>query len=249
MGKLLNYLTGKDLIGSESRTLAPGSTQEGLSYIAPPSRSALPTVTQAQALRVADCYAACRVIADSIASLPAKVYRRAPQGRIPAGEDQRLVQLLRRPAPGSTSADLFSDVMVSLLLDGNAFIGKFRAEGSIVQLGVLDPQTVEVERVGARILYKLSQRSGIVEVGPEDVLHIRAMGSPHDGGLRGLSPVRQAMRVLQLNQGLVDYLASWIGNDARPSGVLSRLSGLLDRQRRSAVRCFKPRRGRPARAR
>jgi HK97 family phage portal protein len=226
MGRITDYLRGADLIenGSESRTLAPGSVQEGLGFYAPPSRSALPTVTQAQALRIADVYAACRVLADGVASLPPRVYRRTPQGRIPAGDDQRLASLLRRPSPGTTSADLFSDVMVSLLTDGNAFVAKFRREQSIVQLGVLDPQTVEVERRGERIVYKLSQRAGLVEVGPEDVLHVRAMASPEDGGLRGLSPVRQAMRVLQLNQGLIDYVANWLGNDSRPGGVLS-LSG------------------------
>jgi HK97 family phage portal protein len=222
MGKITDYLTGRDLEpNGESRTLAPGSVQDGLGFYAPPSRSALPTVTQVQALRIADVYAACRVLADGVASLPPKVYRRTPQGRIPAGEDQRLVQLLRRPSPGATSADLFSDVMVSLLTDGNAFLGKFRSEGTLVQLGVLDPQTVEIEHRGGRVVYKLSRRSGLIDVGPEDVLHVRAMASPHDGGLRGLSPVRQAMRVLQLNQAMIDYLANWLGNDSRPGGVLS----------------------------
>ena len=33
--------------------------------------------------------------------------------------------------------------------------------------------------------------------------------------------MRQAMRVLQLNAALIDYLSSWLGNDSRPGGVLS----------------------------
>jgi HK97 family phage portal protein len=224
MGKIADFLRGRDLIepnGSESRTLARGDTQEGLWYSPPTSQTSLPAITQVQALRIADVYAACRVLADGVASLPPRVYRRTSRGRVGAGEDQRLVQLLRRPSPGSTSADLFSDLMVSLLTDGNAFVGKFRREETIVQLGVLDPQTVAVERKGDRVIYKLSRREGLSEHGPEDVLHVRAMGSPQDGGLRGLSPVRQAMRVLQLNQGLIDYLANWLGNDSRPGGVLA----------------------------
>jgi HK97 family phage portal protein len=111
--------------------------------------------------------------------------------------------------------------MVSLLLDGNAFIAKYRREDTIVQLGVLDAQAVEVERRGGQVVYKLSRREGISEHGPADVLHVRAMASPSDGALRGLSPVRQAMAVLQLNQALISYLASWLGNDSRPGGVLS----------------------------
>jgi HK97 family phage portal protein len=227
MGRITDYLTGADLLG-ESRTLTRSNTRETAWHTPPTSQTALPTVTPVQALRIADVYAACRALADGVASLPPRIYRRTPQGRIPAGDDQRLVQLLRRPSPGSTSADLFSDVMVSLLTDGNAFIGKFRSEGTIVQLGVLDPQTVVVERRGERVVYQLSRPEGLTEHGPEDVLHVRAMASPQDGGLRGLSPVKQAMRVLQLNQGLIDYLSAWIGNDSRPGGVLA-VSGFLGR--------------------
>jgi HK97 family phage portal protein len=220
VGKITDYLRGADLSernGSESRTLASGTRQEGLNLY-PPTCSALPTVTQAQALRIADVYAACRVLADGVASLPPQVYRRTSQGRVPAGEDQRLAQLLRRPSPGSTSADLFSTAMVGLLLDGNCFIGKFRSEGSIVQLACLDPQSVSIEQRGSRIVYTYSRAEGVSEHGPEDVLHVKAMS---EDGLRGLSPVKQAMRVLQLNAGLIDYLSSWIGNDSRPGGVLS----------------------------
>lgn len=159
MGKITDFLTGRDLLepnGSESRTLRPGSAQEGLNLY-PIARTALPSVNESSALRIADIYAACRVLADGIASLPPRVYRRTPQGRVPAGEDQRLVQLLRRPSPGSTNADLFSTAMVHLLTNGNAFIGKFRQEGSIIQLACLDPRSVTVEQRGGRIVYTYSR--------------------------------------------------------------------------------------------
>ena len=224
MGRIADYLTGRDLVqpnGSESRSLSPGSAQEGISTaLHPISTAALPTVSEVQALRIADVYAACRVLADGVASLPPRVYRDTPQGRVPAGEDQRLVALMRRPSPGSTSADLFSTAMVGLLLNGNCFIGKFRQEGSIVQLACLDPQAVTVEQRGARIVYLYSPPQGgpLAELGPADVVAVKAMSSD---GLRGLIPVRQAMRVLQLNQALIDYLGAWLGNDSRPGGVLS----------------------------
>lgn len=168
-------------------------------------------------------YAAIRVIADGVASLPPKVYRETSSGRVPAGDDQQLAQLLRRPSPGSTSADLFSTAMVHLMLDGNAFFAKYRSEQSIVQLGLLDPQAVTVEQRGSRIIYLYSApQGGLQELGPADVAHVKAMS--HDG-LRGLSPVRQAMRVLQLNEALIAYLSSWLGNSSRPGGVLSVTDG------------------------
>ena len=77
------------------------------------------------------------------------MYRDTPQGRASAGDDQRLVTLLRRPSPGTTSVDLVGQLMVHLLTYGNALLAKYRSEDTIVQLGLLDPQTVTVEHVGA----------------------------------------------------------------------------------------------------
>jgi phage portal protein BeeE len=107
------------------------------------------------------------------------------------GEDQRLVALLRRPEPGLTSADLLSTAMVHLLVYGDAFVAKYRAERMITQLGLLDPQSVVVERRGDRVIYTLSRREGVTQHGPDDILHVEAM-SPD--GLRGLSTVRAAWR-------------------------------------------------------
>ena len=47
----------------------------------PYSRRALLDVNQTNALRVADAYAAVRVLADGVASLPPKVYRRTSAWR------------------------------------------------------------------------------------------------------------------------------------------------------------------------
>ena len=230
MGRITDYLTGRDLVPNdfESRTIIRGTTAEEL---APIARTALPAVTESTALRCNDIFACVRVLANAVASLPTKVYRRLPDGsRLPAGNDQRLAQLLRRPEPGSTSADLFSTAMVHLLVHGDAFLAKFRSEGSISQLGLLDPQAIVVERQGARLTYKLSRPEGFSEHGPEDVLHVKAMSSD---GLRGLSTVRAAGRVLGLNQGLIDYACAFLGNASRPGGILA-VTGDLPLQRDQA---------------
>ena len=108
-------------------------------------------------------------------------------------------QLLRRPSPGSTSADLLATRWSPCSSDGNAFIGKFRSEGSIIQLGLLDPQTVTVERRGAEWSTSLSRLEGFSEHGPEDIVHVKGW-SPD--GLRGLSTgARPRAKVLSSNAG------------------------------------------------
>jgi HK97 family phage portal protein len=224
---LRSFLRGTDIIESsngkpEDRALTRGNIPPSM---LPYSRSALLNVNTANALRVADAYACVRVLADSVASLPLKVYRRTPTGRVPARSDSRAVQLLERPSPGSTSADLISQVMVHLNVHGNAYIGKFRAEGEIVQLGCLDPIQVRVDLTGQRITYTISRREGVSEHGPEDILHIKAMSSD---GLTGLSPVTQARLTLALSSNLQEHAKQYFEEGSRPSGILTLPLGMSD---------------------
>jgi HK97 family phage portal protein len=175
-------------------------------------------VTTSNALRVSDAYACVRVLADSISSLPLHVYRRTPAGRVPAGENSRAVQLLNRPAPGSTGVDLISQVMVHLNVHGDAFIAKYRSDGEIVQLGLLPPDSVGVELRGQRIVYILDTLHGRTEHGPEDILHIKAMSLD---GLRGLSPVTQCRVALGLSSSLQESARQYFENGSRPSGILT----------------------------
>ena len=129
------------------------------------------------------------------------------------------MQLLDRPAPGSTSADLFCQIMVSLNITGNSFIGKFRSDGQIVQLGVLDSNRVQVELRGRRVVYTVSDTAGRQsEHGPEDILHIKGMCSD---GLRGLSPVTQCRLALSLSSNLQEHARQFFEHGSQPSGILT----------------------------
>ena len=175
-------------------------------------------VSTANALRVSDAYACVRVLADSISSLPLHVFRRTDAGRIAAGPDSRAVQLLRRPSPGSTGVDLISQVLVHLNVHGDAFLGKFRSDGEIVQLGLIPPESVQVELRGQRIVYVLDTLHGRTEHGPEDICHLKGMSLD---GLRGLSPVTQCRVALGLSSSLQESARQFFEQGSRPSGVLS----------------------------
>jgi HK97 family phage portal protein len=175
-------------------------------------------VNTSNALRVSDAYACVRVLADSVSSLPLHTYRRTDAGRIPAGDNARIVQLLKRPSPGSTSVDLISQVMVHLNVYGEAFIGKFRADNEIVQLALISPESIQVELRGRRIVYVLDTVKGRTEHGPDDVCHIKGMSLD---GLRGMSPVTQCRVALGLSSSLQQSAKVFTEQGSRPSGVLS----------------------------
>ena len=203
----------------EDRALPAPDVQAG----ALPYGSAPPlNVNTGNVLRVSDAYACVRVLADSISSLPLHVYRRTPAGRIPAGDSSRAVQLLNRPSPGSTGVDLISQVMVHLTIHGDAFIAKWRADGEIVQLGLISPDSVQVELRGQRIVYTIDTLHGRVEVGPSDILHVKAMSTD---GLRGMSPVTQCRTALGLSSSLQESARQFSEQGSRPSGILTVPSG------------------------
>jgi HK97 family phage portal protein len=201
---------------TEDRAL-PAADTRAPAYL--PYQSSAPLdVNTSNALRVADAYACVRCLADSVASLPLHAYRKTDAGRVPAGDSQRIVQLLNRPSPGSTSADLLSQVVVHLNVHGEAFVGKFRSDGEIVQLGLLDPTRMDVELRGQRVVYTISAPTGRSEHGVDDVLHIKGMSAD---GLRGMSPVTQCRTALGLSSSLQQSAKTFTERGSRPSGILT----------------------------
>lgn len=213
----------------EDRALPAPDVQPGL---LPYSTAPPLTVTTSNALRVSDAYACVRVLADSISSLPLHVYRRTPAGRVPAGDSSRAVQLLNRPAPGSTGVDLVSQILVHLNVHGDCFVGKYRSDGEIVQLGCISPDSVQVELRGQRIVYTLDTLQGRVEVGPQDVLHVKAMSLD---GLRGMSPVTQCRVALGLSSSLQESARQFSEQGSRPSGILTVPSGSTEGVERASA--------------
>src|SRR5215203_1843103 len=133
---LRSYLRGDDLRerNTEARSLPRPDNELPLlgAYTAS-------TVTPTAALAIADVWAAVRVLADAASSLPLHVYRQADDARkrVTSG---KLVDLLNRPGPGTTQADLVSTVMSHLVVYVNCYLGKYRRGGDeIVQLQPLDP--------------------------------------------------------------------------------------------------------------
>jgi HK97 family phage portal protein len=211
---LLGYLRGDDLVDAgEQRTLPAQAERPGL---LPWSTTPIRQISTSNVLQVADAFACVRVLADSISTLPLKVFRRTPAGRVPAGDESRAVQLLGRPSPGSTTVDLISQVVTHLNVFGDCFLGKYKADREIVQLGLIHPDRVQVELRGQRVVYTLLDSR--TEHGPDDILHMKGMSLD---GLRGLSPVAQCRTALGLNENLRESSRQFFEQGSRPSGILT----------------------------
>lgn len=193
----------------------------------PPAENALPLlsaytvtpITPLASLAIGDVWAAVRCLADGVSSLPIHGYRHAGDSRerVTSG---KLVDLLDRPGPGTTQADLVSSLMVHVLIYGNAYLAKYRERGEVTQLGLLDPLRVRPELENGVLRFRYTPSTGAQRMLTEaDVVFIKGLSVD---GLIGLSAVSQASRVLGLSDELVKHALSYFesGEFQRPAGVL-----------------------------
>jgi HK97 family phage portal protein len=209
----------------EQRSLPPPDNQLPLSGL--PTIWSGPTfwrLTPVDALAIADVWSAVRVLSDSVSSLPLHCYRKTASGARERVTSGRLVELIERPSPGVSEADLTSTLMCHLAVWGNGYLSKFRRpDGQVAQLGLLHPDRVRPELIDGRLRFRYDPPKGPQRLLTEaDVIHVKGLSVD---GLVGLSAVSQAARVLGLSDSLVKHAMSFFESETpRPAGVL-RLGG------------------------
>lgn len=168
-------------------------------------------VTEETALRLSAVYAAVRLVSDTMATLPVDQFIRRDGQRVPFRPRDPWVS---RPSLTMPRTTFWQQVMMSLLLDGNAFVHIGRdTVGRVVDLQVLDPTHVNVlqGRTGYQVV-------GYGTLAPRDILHVTEMLLP--GKDRGTSRIEQAKESLGLGLALQEYASTFFGNGAFPGVVL-----------------------------
>jgi HK97 family phage portal protein len=208
--------------GLEQRTITSSS------FVPPPSTGVLDDyVGVHKAMANLTVMACVRLLADTIAALPWKAYRRDSNG-IPV-EINPQPALLRSPFPGF---DLFQYkwmMVASLALRGN-FYGLVTQRDSALRptaLMPLHPDIVFLERRPDILMwFDPVYRVMGEQISSEDVVHIRRFtmaGEPY-----GLSPVRQAAVAIGMSLAAEEYGYRYFKESANPSGLLTTDQNLDD---------------------
>ena len=182
------------------------------------------TVTDETSLRLSAVYACVRLISDTIGTLPYDQFFRRDGERFPFRPKDSWIE---RPSTEMPRTTFWKQIMVSLLLDGNAFVMITRSGNEIVDLTPLNPKQVRVERSNGRKLFVINNER---TVGTDEVLHLTEMLMP--GKLRGVSRIEQAKEALGLGLALEEYAAQFFGNGAYAGGVLEFPDKLSPEQRK-----------------
>src|SRR5574344_565152 len=158
------------------------------------------TVTEKNAMQTTAVYACVRILAESIASLPLKLYRYDEDGGKTPMVDHPLYHILHdEPNPEMTSFVFRETLMTHVLLWGNAYAQIVRdGMGRVIGLYPLLPDRTTVHRDDAGKIYyvyqlnkfdgdnpQLTGKSGQVILKKEEVMHIPGLGFD---GLVGYSP-------------------------------------------------------------
>lgn len=183
-------------------------------------------VTPATAVGSTAVWAAVRIISESIATLPLRVYERGTDGRTIATQHPLYPILHDRPNPRQTAVEYREQQLASLLLWGNAYTWIDRwPSGRPRNLWPLRPDRVTVKVDVATetdpvpsLVYVVSTHDGGQRVyAADDILHVRGLSSD---GLMGLSPIAVHRDAVGLEQAEREFAGRFFGNNGRPGGVL-----------------------------
>lgn len=221
----------------ESRALSARTLLESGADFSGGTRSRT-VVNDETVFQVNAVFSAVSLISDTVATLPVDVFVRRDGARFPfrpkpAWVDKPDVDLPREAFYGS--------VVVSLLLDGNAFIRVFsNSVGEVVNLVVLNPKDVEVTRSGiGRLVFKITSTGEVVS--SENMVFIPDVLRP--GHVRGVSRVEALKENFGLAIALERFASSFFGSGTTLGGIIEYPGNLTEEQADNLRKSFDQKHG------
>lgn len=225
MGRIVNFFAKQ----AEKRGLNVNDPNHWLlQALGKMGTSAGVNVTEAAALSTSAVFACVRVIAETIASLPLKIYRREGDAKAPA-PDYPLYAMLNSigPNPWQTAPEFWEMMLGHNVLRGNAYAFKVKdgtTKNNLLGLVPLDPSRMQTDTKGnsieqAEITYSYSTNDKKrVEIPFEDIWHLKGISSD---GFVGLSPLSLAREAIGLSLAAESHGSIYFKNGAKTSGVVS----------------------------
>lgn len=145
-------------------------------------------VTQSTAVTVAAVWACVRVIAESIASLPAHLYERTAGGRELAIKHPLYPLIHALPNSEQTALDLYEHILSNVLLRGTGYALQVRdGRGVLREIHPLKTAHMHPDRdASGRLIFDYQETGNAGVYTPDRIWRVKGLG--HDG-VTGLSPI------------------------------------------------------------
>lgn len=190
-------------------------------------------IDEANIFQVNAVFSAVSLIADTVSTLPLDCFVREGETRIPFRPRPAWVE---KPDIDLPREAFYNSLIVSLLLDGNAFIRVFsNSRGEVINLTVLNPVQVEVIRNGVgRLRFRVEGEDR--PLGTEDIIFIPDVVRP--GAVRGESRVRALKENFGLALALEKFAATFFGQGTNLSGIIEFPGNLTAEQAKELANGF-----------
>jgi HK97 family phage portal protein len=180
-------------------------------------------------------WACVSLISDTVSALPVDTYVRRDGIAYPYRPKPTWVS---KPDVAIPSVAFWQQTMISLLIDGNAFVRMFRdTRGEIVNMVVLNPLTVQVSRNALGQKFYTSTVEGNKILTNDDVLHI-AGSVLFPGEFRGKSPIDTMRENVGLAISLESFAARFFGQGTLTQGVIEYPGALTAEQAENLAKSF-----------
>ena len=180
-------------------------------------------ITPDTALQSTVVLACCRILAETIGSLPIHIYRRLPNGGREIAAEIPLYKVLTfAPNSWQTKYEFFEQLVMTICLWGNSYTRiKSGRYGSVSELDNLHPSNMDVERLeNGRLRYSYTNpETGRIERYTQDqIMHCR--WTPEPDGIKGMVPVEVGREAIALARACEIHASKFWANSARPGIVL-----------------------------
>jgi HK97 family phage portal protein len=165
------------------------------------------TVTAKTALTIPIVWSCVKILSESAAGLPLKIFEDTPVGRVLADTKTRQARLLRKPNPHMTKLNFLKCAVVNMALRGNGYNIIERADnGDWIGLIPVSADDVEVD-TSDDLLYWATVGGKRFPVSPENMLHFKLFSVD---GIIGLSPVEYMAESMGLSKTAQNWSAMFM---------------------------------------
>lgn len=182
------------------------------------------------AMRVSAVYSCVKVLSESISNLPVNLY--TVQGDIRTKKPSQLDRLVsQQPNDSMTASELWSYVVASVCLHGNAYVYVTRTStGRVVELLPVPASNVSIHTNNKRgVTYTVTTgkegESKTIQMTSKNLLHFKSLTLD---GYTGISPIAYNSAVIDGSSAAVGFANSVYANGSTPRGVLEVEGSLSD---------------------
>lgn len=189
------------------------------------------SVSSASAMRLSAVYSCVRVLSETFAVLPFKLYRMRADGGRDVVTDHWIYRLFsKRPNGFQSPFEWREMIQAHLCLRGNAFNElTIDGNGQITDLVPIHPDRIKAQQLtNGDYCYLVTDLDGTQRrLSRGQVWHLRGLSND---GITGMNPIEIAADVLGLGIAAQTYGARFFANDAKPGGWLEMTGKFADNE-------------------